>query len=82
MRRVFELLKSFRIGLFNLRRYPKSLGEIKPNDPDHHDHQQHFSESLEVANQSHHRAAEKITGARQHKTHRKQLANESTRKRR
>src|SRR5829696_6148859 len=62
-RRMFELLESFGIGLFNLRRQPESLDQIERDDSQQHDHQQHLPESLEVADQTHDCAAEEVTCA-------------------
>src|SRR5829696_2218188 len=59
-RSVFEFVNSFRVSLFNFMRKPESLGQVKTNNADDHDHQQHFPEPLEITNQPHHRAAEKI----------------------
>src|SRR5215203_5680130 len=63
---MFEFLKSFRICLFHLVREPESLGEIEADNTDHHDHEQHLSNPLEVADQTHHSAAKKETRPCQH----------------
>src|SRR5512132_2170269 len=60
---MFEFLQPFGIRLFKLVRQPKTFRQIEPDDAKDHDHQQHFAYALEIADHTHHRAAEKVTGA-------------------
>src|SRR6185436_7930648 len=63
---MFELLEPFGIRFFHFRRQPISLNQVERNNPQQHDHQQHFPQPLKVADQSHHRAAEEIARAREY----------------
>src|SRR5258708_7729125 len=65
--RQFELLKAFRVDLFNLPRQPEALGEVETGDSDHHDYEQYFSQSLEIPNDADHCFTEKVSGAAQDK---------------
>ena len=48
---MFKFLQALGIGFLDFSRNPESFGEIETCDTNHHDHQQHLAETLEVADQ-------------------------------